>query len=480
MNSRKNSSFEGIKTEIVVIGGGAGGLSAAVAARERGAEVTLIEKRRTAGGNAAIAGGIFAVGSPVQKRLKVDAQRDDLFKTAMGYSHWTINPRIFRAFVNKSGDTIRWLEQKGLKFDVPHFLPNQIPRVFHVPEGRGAALVRMLIGKCKETGVQLLHETAGKNILIDDEGKIAGVLVTKKQKELKLIARSVIISTGGYAGNKELLKKHYPDYTEGLYSVGLALEGDGLLMATEIGAATEGLGTLHLRGPYFRGSLAVVTAAMEPNTIWVNKRGERFIDEGVAFYWPESANALNRQPDKISFSLFDQKIMQSFVREGVVKGYSRFPAGTKLVDLEKKLQMERDKGDLKISGSWEEIAAWIGISSKILENTIGEYNSFCRQGYDEIFSKDRRFLIPMQTPPYYAVKCYQGFLGTIGGIKINHNMEVVNEEGIPIAGLYAAGNDTGGWESDTYCLQLSGSAFGFAINSGRIAGENAAVYVLGK
>jgi fumarate reductase flavoprotein subunit len=172
--------------------------------------------------------------------------------------------------------------------------------------------------------------------------------------------------------------------------------------------------------------------------------------------------------------------MKSFVEEGLMKGYSRFPAGTKLVDLEKKLQLERDKGDVKISDSWEEIAAWIGISSKSLENTIGEYNSFCRQGYDESFYKDRRFLCPIQTSPYYAVKCYQGFLGTIGGIKINHNMEVVNEEGFPIPGLYAAGNDTGGWESDTYCLQLSGSAFGFAINSGRIAGENAAAYVLGK
>ena len=91
--------------------------------------------------------------------------------------------------------------------------------------------------------------------------------------------------------------------------------------------------------------------------------------------------------------------------------------------------------------------------------------------------KDRRYLFPLRNPPYYALKCYQGFLGTIGGIKINHHMEVLDQQDDPIHGLYAAGSITGGWESDTYCLRLSGSAFGFALNSGRIAGENAAVYM---
>ena len=88
--------------------------------------------------------------------------------------------------------------------------------------------------------------------------------------------------------------------------------------------------------------------------------------------------------------------------------------------------------------------------------------------------------MPLRTPPYYGLKCYQGFLGTIGGIKINHRMEVLDQQEDPIPGLYAGGNDTGGWESDTYSLILSGFAFGFAVNSGRIAGENAAKFVLGE
>ena len=471
--------FKNLKAEIVIIGGGGAGLSAALAATEKGAKVILLEKRRTAGGNSAMATGIFAAESHIQKRMKINAQSNELIKTALDYAHWAIDPKIIRAFVNKSGDTVRWLEERGVTFaDVPHFLPNQIPRVFHVPEGRGAALIKALVNQCKELSVPALYETAAKRILINKKGVVIGVLATTKEKELRFSAKSVIIATGGYAGNKELLKKYYPHYTENLYLVGLPHQGDGLLMANEIGAATEGLGILLLHGPYYRGPHEVITAAMQPSAIWLNKKGERFIDE-TNVYWPEAANALNRQPDKISFTLFDERLKQDFIRAGFAKGY-RTKAWTPVTDLGKNLQIEAGKGGVKISDSLEEMAQWMGADPKVLKATINEYNSFCDQGYDEIFLKDRRFLLPLRTPPYYALKCYQGFLNTIGGIKINHHIEVLNHEDKAIPGLYAAGSDTGGWESETYCLSLSGAAFGFAINSGRIAGENATEFVLAK
>jgi fumarate reductase flavoprotein subunit len=477
VNPKGTLHLETIETEIVIIGGGGGGLTAALSAREKGAEVTVLEKRRTAGGNAAIAGGIFAAESHLQKRMKIDARRDEFFRIAMFHNHWKINPRIIRTIVDKSGDTIQWLEEKGVKFEgVPHFLPNQV-RIFHLPKGHGAGLVKALVQKCKESGVQLLFETPAKRIVTGENGIVVGVLAGTKEKELRVDAKAVIIATGGYAGNKELLKKYYPDYTEDLYSVGMPHMGDGLLMATEIGAATEGLGNLQLRGPYFRGSLNLITVAMEPNTIWVNKSGERFVDEATGFYWPEAANALNRQPDKISYTLFDEKIKNNLIEDGVVKGYSRFPAGTKMTDLGKKLRLESKKGGIKISDSWERIARWIGVSPKVLKATINDYNRFCDRGHDEMFVKHRKFLVPLRTPPYYALKCYQGFLGTIGGIKINHHMEVLNHQDDPIPGLYAVGNDTGGWESDTYSLILSGFDLGFAVNSGRIAGETAAQHI---
>ena len=207
MHSKEISKFENLKAHIIVIGGGGTGLAAAVAAAEKGAKVILLEKRRAAGGNTALARGIFAAESPVQKRMKIDAERDKLFKIAMSYSHWKVNPKIVRAFVDKSGDTIQWLEEKGLKFeDVLHYYPNQIPRVFHVPEGRGAGLVKFLVKKCEEMGVRVLYGTAAKKVLTGEKGKVTGVLAATKEREFRIIGKSVIIGTGGYSGNRELLK----------------------------------------------------------------------------------------------------------------------------------------------------------------------------------------------------------------------------------------------------------------------------------
>lgn len=180
MKATETLDVENLETEVVVIGGGGAGLAAAVAAREKGVDVAILEKRRTAGGNASIAGGIFAAESHIQKRKNIDARRGECFKIAMSHSHWKIDPRLIRAIVDKSGDTIQWLEEKGVKFeDVPHFLPNQV-RIFHLPHGHGAGLVKVLVKKCDDLGVRLFCETAAKRTLTSERGDVIGVLATAK------------------------------------------------------------------------------------------------------------------------------------------------------------------------------------------------------------------------------------------------------------------------------------------------------------
>jgi len=147
--------------------------------------------------------------------------------------------------------------------------------------------------------------------------------------------------------------------------------------------------------------------------------------------------------------------------------------------VDKELRLQVDKGRVKISDAWDEIAKWIGVAPEVLKSTIDEYNSSCDRGYDEIFVKDRRYLLPLCTPPYYAIQCCLNLLTTHGGIKVNHHMEVLNHQDSPIKGLYAAGVETGGTDSDTYNVNLTGHSFSFTINSGRIAGESATRYVLG-
>ncbi|MFH1091270.1 MAG: FAD-dependent oxidoreductase [Pseudomonadota bacterium] len=483
MNSGESMNTEKLQTDLVIIGGGGAGLAAGVAAAEKGAKVVILEKRRAPGGNSVFAEGLFAAESPAQKRMMIDARRDELFKIAMDFAHWKLNPRIVRAFVNKSGHTIQWLEEKGLGFDwIPPLYPNQTLRVWHCLKKGGAAIVKVLLKNCEELGVRLLRQTAARKILINDQGEVTGLLAAAREKELRIAAKSVIIATGGYSGNKELLKKYCPSYNEEMQCPGLLHNGDGLLMAIETGAATEGLGFLQLNGQRFPGSKYLNAVAAEPNMIWVNKYGQRYADETITFRFEQRGNAVDRQPGKIAYTIFDDKIKQKIIEEGLIKGVGVIivPQRTKLPDLDKDLRAEVDKGTIKISNSWGQIAKWIGAAPEVMKAAIDEYNAFCDQGHDEIFAKDRMYLEPLRTPPYYAMKCYAGFLGTIGGIKINEHMQVIDTQDKPIPGLYAAGVDTGGWESDTYCTMLSGSTFGYAINSGRIAGENAVKYNSGK
>jgi fumarate reductase flavoprotein subunit len=399
----------------------------------------------------------------------------------MAYAHWKINPEIIRTFINRSGDTIGWLEEKGVRFqDVPNFYYNQVPRLYHVPEGYGAGLVRALLARCRELRVSIHTETAAIQIIRAKEGDVRGVLAVSGDKEVMIGAKCVIIATGGYSGNKEMLKRYCAEYTEDAFINGIEHMGDGLRMAVDIGASTEGLGNVLFMGPFFKGSLRVSVVAVESNTVWVNKRGERFIDEST--YLPaESANALNRQPGKISFTLFDEAIKQSFIKEGLIKGVHRlFPSGTRMTEIDRYLRKEANNGQAKIAHSLKEIANWIGTDTEALERSIMVYNRSCDRGYDNLFYKDHRYLQALKTPPFYALNCHQAFHCTIGGIRINYRMEVLDHKDRPIPGLYTAGNDAGGWESETYCYLLSGTALAFAINSARIAGENAVRYILDK
>jgi fumarate reductase flavoprotein subunit len=480
MKIRGYSDAKSLESDVLVIGGGGTGLAAALAAVEHNARVTLLEKRAGTGGTSVFARGLCAVESHIQKEMGIGVTRDDIFKIAMDYSHWTINPQIMRAFLDKTADTICWLEKQGLRFGpITTMYPSMDAPVFHSlgPDTvAGAVITRVLRHHCEQMGVQMILNCAAKKLLVNNDRQIRGVLADLNGEAISLRARSVIIATGGYTGNKELLKKYYPAYSDNIAFLGIPHTGDGLIMANEIGAANEGLGALLLHPQYYRSAVRVDAIAQEPSTVWVNRNGNRFTDETTAFRPIEAGNAINRQPDKCSYVLLDQKLKNKIEEEGFLRGGvhgAHIPVGVKVTNLEPDLRVEADKGGVKISDSWDDIAQWIGATPAILKNTIEEYNQFYDQGYDAAYNKPHRYLQALRTPPYYAIRCYLSCLDTIGGIKINHHMEVLDKQDSPIPGLYAGGDVAGGWESDTYCILIPGTALGFAINSGRIAGENA-------
>jgi len=495
MNSEDNRSNQNIKADLVVIGGGGAGLAAAGAAAEKGAgRIIVLEKRGAAGGTSAMASGIFASESPTQRRQAIIANTDDLFKRVMNWSHFSVNPRIIRAFMNKSGDTIRWLEDMGPYFYcVPHS-PIDNPLTWHVPKGNGAEIMQALSDRCRNLRVEIMLDAPGKEILLGPGNNVNVVVSGQEDREFTINTGAVIIATGGFGGNKEMLQKYCPKYRDNMRLSGLPNQGDGILMAMKAGGSTDGLGMLMSAGP-FGGGGGLLKLGTEPNiipvqatfivgepvAIWVNTKGRRFIDETASFNYYEGINALIRQPESICYALFDTGMVRMVSENGfsnVPSGYaygepqrSKLPPG-----LEEGIKEYAKKGTIKMSDSWDEIADWTKTDREVLRNTIEEYNTACDRKYDPVFGKDRTYLTPLRHPPYYAVKCGSGMLNTMGGIRINERMEVLDKNDDPIPGLYAAGVDTGGWTPDTYCAMLPGTAFGYAINSGRIAGESAYEY----
>lgn len=479
MSTEDMSRFDSIEADVAVIGGGGTGLAAAAAAAERGKRVVLLEKRP--GGNSALAQGIFAAETRLQKELRVDVPRDKAFQTAIEYSHWKINPRIIRAYIDKSADTVDWLETRGLIFDSLRDVYAGQLRGFHCmmpPRQGGADIIKTLRQYSEELGVKIFVRCPVKEILKNKAGQICGVLASKEGKKIYIKTGSVILATGGYGGNKRLLKKYYPSYNDNIYLVGVPNMGDGLLMAIKAGAATEGLGNMLLHHLVCPGSDTVGAVIRDPASIWLNKLGERFTDETVGQRSIECGNVLDRQPDKIAYALIDENIKNRILEAEKSRRIPRSgaAAGTNMGALDSEFQKVIDKGGAKISSSWTDIAGWIGINNEKLSDAVAEYNRSCELGYDAVFNKGRRYLQALQTPPYYAVRCHLSLMTTIGGIKINERMEVIDTADKVIPGLYAGGDCAGGWESESYCMVLAGSAFGFALNSGRIAGENAAEY----
>jgi len=472
------------ETDVVVIGSGASGLAAALTAAEGGARVILFEKQRTPGGTSNFFGGMFAVESDMQRENYVNYSRDDAFKNIMEYSHWRANPRLVRAIVNESGGTISWLRRQGVEFSGVTINMPKSPRTYHVVTGTGLAVVKALVTRAKEKGVDLCLGTPVKRIF-KEGGRITGILYECDSEDVRVNAKAVVIASGGFANNKEWIKKYTGfELEKNLLPVGNVDKfGDGIRMAWEVGAAEEGISVVEL---YRAGPITteiggqVEWPTVQPD-LWVNPRGERFCDESVAFYDTSAGNVNAKFNEGYTYSLFDTSILQRLKEEGLDKGVNRRnPPGTRLTNFEGELEILFEKGntDVSVSDSVEELAQKLGMDTFVLKSTVEEYNEFCAKKHDDLFAKDPRYLRPLKGPKFYAVKAHTIFLGTMGGIKINHNTEVIDKKESVIPGLYAAGFDAGGMYGDSYHISVaSGSSVGFAFNSGRIAGKNALKYM---
>ncbi len=476
-----------LESDLVVIAAGASGLAASVAAAQLGLKVVTLEKGSTTGGAANMGMGPMGIESHLTRAKQFLPTCDEAFQVFMNYVHWQADGRLVREYLNKSGDTIAWLEAQGVKFVEPSsYFPGSFP-TWHIiqPESgnpgptAAATMVKILTQKAKELGVRLMLQTPARR-LIKEDGRIVGVVAEDRSgEEIQIKTKAAIVATGGFGDNPKMIKKHTGyEWGKDLHSFRIpGLEGDGIRMAWEAGAMPTPMRIELTAGLAEGSSLANewLPAINQPH-LMLNLNGERFFNEAegnTSF----KGNAIALQKDRLCYFVFDEHIkngMKTYL--DFINLVIQIPCLPDIDDMIK-TAVESKYPHFFVAHTVEELAEKTSMNRKNLKATIDEYNAFCDHGYDKHFLKPTRYLRPVRKEPFYAFRLYPGGYGSLGGIKINYKTEVLDTNWGPIPGLYAAGTDACDIYGDTYVFQLPGNTMGFAINSGRMAAEHAAEYV---
>lgn len=482
--------MEKITTELAVIAAGPAGLAAAIAAAEQGVKVCVFEKGASVGGTANMGMGPFGVESNLQKRTFGSLTKEDAFLRFMDYEHWTVDANLVHNYIWKSGDTINWLEDMGVKFAAAaKYFPDS-EATWHLvqPEGgppgprAAGTMTRIMADRARELGVELYMETPALRLLKEDE-KVVGLVAERDGEEIEVSAKAVVVATGGFGSNVEMIREEC-GYTFGvdIFSNRVpGLNGDGMKMAWAVGAKksqTEmelildsGIPIMTYPGAFlFR----------QPSILVVNKLGERIMNEELIQNASVSANIVNRQKDRTAYAILTDKIVKRYGRQGLDYP-TMVVAGDPTHNFDEGFEHARalHPDCAFCADSIEELAEQIGIDPDALMETVDRYNEHCDLNYDDDMCKSRKYLRPIEGKKFYAERVALGAYGSLGGIAVNAKLEVVDEDDRPIAGLYGAGSDVCNIYNGTYMFYFPGSTMGFALNSGRMAGEHAAEYILG-
>lgn len=418
----------------------------------------------------------------------------EAFRKHMYFTHYRVDARMVRDYYFKSGDTIDWLMDMGVEFVGVQraFSAPEATRAYsdgeftwHVvkPEGGGmpgprcaTAMTKKMTERAKELGVEFRFETPVKKILMEDGAAVGIIAVDKNGEEIEARANAVIICTGGFGDNPEMIKEQTEfEYANTIYNFAIpGMKGEGIKMAWEAGAGKEPcIMELMYQLPDNMNHFILDGAFRQP-CLWVNRNGQRFMPEDQIANTTFTGNAIAAQPGKVAYAIFDSKMLKKYKKKGPdiishVHPHDLFDHFDE--------QWERDLADgyepIAQADSIEELAEKLGIDVEGLVQQVEEYNELCANGYDEIFEKDRMYMQPIEKAPFYICRQNVGAYGSLGGVKINHKTQVLTQDSKVIPGLYCAGTDACNIFGDSYPFILSGNTMGFCLNSGRIAGENA-------
>ena len=488
--------------DVVVIGAGGAGMTAAMTAADAGQKVVILESQAMVGGNSARAtGGMnaaktvyqdeneFDQAAGVEKTLATAAEKyaDNETITALAKTvseQWAAyqanptgyfdsvelmeldtmvggkginNPELVKTLCEGTADAIDWLDENGITLhNVSSFGGASVKRI-HRPtneEGKvvsvGAYMIPLLQENCEKRGIEIVLNTTVDTILTDADGAAVGVSGTDKDGNTVVVnAKSVVLATGGFGANLDMVTKYKPELAGFMTTNAAGAQGQGIEMATAIGAGTVDMDQIQIHPTVEANTAALITEGLRGDgAILVNANGERFIDE-VGTRDVVSAAEI-AQPGSYSWLIVDQAMVDA---SSVIQGYIK-------------------KGYTKTGATYEELAKELDVDPAAFANTMETWNGYVEAKNDPDFGRTS-FANPLNNGPYYAIKVTAGVHHTMGGVTINSATEVLKEDGTVIPGLFAAGEVTGGVHGAN---RLGGTAVADFVVFGRIAGESAANY----
>ena len=491
-----------VDADVVIVGAGGAGMTAAITAAGEGKSVVILESQSMVGGNSVRAtGGMnagktvyqdeneFGESAGVEKTLKTAAEKyaDNETITALAKTvseQWAAyqanptgyfdsvelmeldtmiggkginDPELVETLCANSADAIDWLDEHGITLhNVSSFGGASVKRI-HRPvnaEGKtvsvGSYMIPLLQENCEKAGVKMMLDTTATEILTDANGAAVGVKATGASGETVTVnAKAVVLASGGFGANLDMVVKYKPELKGFMTTNAPGIQGQGIEMAQAIGAATVDMDQIQIHPTVEANTAALITEGLRGDgAILINEEGQRFIDE-VGTRDVVSAAEI-AQTGSYSWLVVDQAMVDN---SSVIQGYIK-------------------KGYTVTGATYEELAKAMGVDEAALAETMNNWNGYVEAKNDPDFGRTS-FANPLNTAPYYAIKVTAGVHHTMGGLKINPNTEVLNENGEVIPGLFAAGEVTGGVHGAN---RLGGNAVADFTVFGRIAGAAASDY----
>ncbi len=478
-----------VETDVVVVAGGPAGLSAAVTLGEHGLKSILFEKGNTTGGAANMGMGPLGIDTKIQKQNFNNLSVEDALKMHMRYTHYQVDEDLVQTYFHKSADTIEWLESLGVEFAGAFRYFKESEATWHIvksdngvigPRAAGK-MARILTEKAREYGTEIYLETAATELIFEND-KVCGVIAKDKDGNLiEARAKAVVVATGGFGNNKEMIKEEFGlSLGEDYFPFQLpGLNGDGLKMMWKVGAKKFGTNIEAIYQLPDNANWAVLDGVLRQPNLLINQFGERFMSEGEMGNTTYTGNALHMQPGNYGYCIMDEGILKEYKKNGPdMVSLVHSPTAVYEFDEQAAKAVEQGYGGYFEAETIPELAEKLGIDADVLQDTIDEYNEMCETGADTKFHKQQCYLHPITGRGKYLVgKFYLGAYGTLGGVRINKYCEVLDENLLPIEGLYSAGTDANTIYGDSYNFTLPGNSMGFAVNSGRMAGEAIAAYL---